>query len=75
MNWNDLGDRIFGFLPHRSIFWFAISTSFTIILTQFVIRKVENLVKPPWAKEENLRQRHILLQTHNKSDKKGENAD
>jgi hypothetical protein len=55
-------DRVFGFLPSRGVFWTAVGTMLLIFAFQYVSTKLNELLKLPWMKEENQKQRKQILQ-------------
>jgi hypothetical protein len=57
----EIVDRILGFMPQRGVFWTAIGTMVFIYAFQYGITKINELLKLPWMKEENQKQRKQIL--------------
>ncbi|WP_332630786.1 hypothetical protein [Halalkalibacter flavus] len=55
-------DRIFGFMPEKGVLVTAIGTMVIIYAFQYGITKINELLKLPWMKEENQKQRKQILQ-------------
>jgi hypothetical protein len=63
----DLLDRFLGFMPQRSVFWSAVSTTLVIIAVQYVYRWLHKITLLPWMREENQKNRQKILQEVYKS--------
>ncbi|UCZ53851.1 hypothetical protein LGQ02_03440 [Bacillus shivajii] len=74
MEWSVLMDRIFGFLPERSVFMFAVATAIIVLIVQAIVNKLNNVLETPWKREENLRKRKQLIDEWNDKNKKGETS-
>ncbi|WP_025027596.1 hypothetical protein [Caldalkalibacillus mannanilyticus] len=62
MNIGDLMDRVLGFMPQRSVFWFAVGTFLLSLLIQYLNHWLKKVTKLPWMLEENQRKREEILQ-------------
>ncbi|MFC0471104.1 hypothetical protein ACFFHM_11575 [Halalkalibacter kiskunsagensis] len=70
----ELIDRLFGFLPVKFTFWTGVATLLLILTIQFVNRWLNQILKLPWMKEENQRQRTKTMQSVKQNNNKSNNG-
>jgi len=71
MDWHSLIDRIFGFLPERAVFTFALITALFILMFQSVVNKLAKVLEPPWMKKENLKSRKEIIKQISRKTRRG----